>query len=217
MSDAVREMVNRDILKKRTSPPSPPLPPELLNHTVTSMDQWGNSTENVVNNFVTSSMFPVHQPGVALGGNSLWPRAALPYDPNYGYPISTPKLDYHVGYAVGKQSGFSPQQAHVIDHSYAQKYTQLGTGNSMPYLTVELKSEATGGTLWHAENQAAGSGTYCVTAMDWLLEQSKAFEKLQRLTLWPSRSLLLEDWWCSLSTGAFWRIELTTCLTSRAL
>lgn len=77
-----------------------------------------------------------------------------------------------MGYTIGKQSGFSPEEAHVIDHSYAQKYTQPGTGNIMPYLTLELKSEATGGALWHAENQAAGSGTYCVRAMEWLLDQA---------------------------------------------
>ena len=217
MSDAVRGMVNTDILKKRTSPP---LPPELLNHTVTSMDQWGNSTENVVNNFVTSSMFPVHQPGVALGGNSLWPRAALPYDPNYGYPISTPKPDYHVGYAVGKQSGFLPQQAHVIDHSYAQKYTQPGTGNSMPYLTVELKSEATGGTLWHAENQAAGSGTYCVKAMEWLLEQAKASENATEIDTVAfsiaatGRLVVLSIHWRSLEDRAYYMSYVKSFVTT---
>ena len=48
----------------------------------------------------------------------------------------------------------------------------------MPFLTVELKSEATGGMLYHAEHQAAGSGTYCVKAMEWLLEQTKASQKI---------------------------------------
>ena len=42
----------------------------------------------------------------------------------------------------------------------------------MPFLVAELKSNATGGNTWHAQNQAAGSGTYCVSAMKWLLDQA---------------------------------------------
>ena len=171
ISQEVRSLLDTDILKKRTSPP---LSQDELKDTMESMNKWGGSTENVTNSLITSSMFPVHQPGISLGGNSPWPRAALPYDQDFGYPISTPKPDYHVGYETGKKSGFSAQQAHVINHPYARPYTQPGTGNCLPFLTLELKSEATGGTLYHAENQAAGSGTYSLRAMEWLLDQAKA-------------------------------------------
>ena len=37
---------------------------------------------------------------------------------------------------------------------------------------LELKSEATGGTLWTAENQAAGSGACCVNVARWLLREA---------------------------------------------
>ena len=171
ISQEVRSLLDTDILKKRTSPP---LSQDQLKGTMESMNKWGGSTENVTNSFITSSMFPVHHSGISLGGNSPWPRTALPYDPDFGYPISTPKPDYHVGYEIGKKSGFSAQQAHVINHPYARPYTQPGTGNCLPFLTLELKSEATGGTLYHAENQAAGSGTYSLRAMEWLLDQAKA-------------------------------------------
>ena len=174
MSPDIKDLVDKHILKQRSSPP---LSQDILNNTVTSMNQWGSSTENVVNNFMSSAMFPVTRPNLGHGGNSPWPRAALPYDPDYGYGISAPKPDYHIGYAVGKKSGFSARQAHVLDHPQAQKYTQPGTGNILPFITVELKSEATGGTLFHAENQAAGSGTYSVRAMEWLLDQAKAESK----------------------------------------
>jgi hypothetical protein len=171
VSPAVRTLMDTNILKTRTSPP---LSDDRLIHTMTSINKWGSSTENVVNSFISSDMFPVHQEGIGLGGNSQWPRAALSYNPDYGYPISTPKPDYHVGYAIGPESGFSAQQAHVIDHKQAKPYTQPGTGNVLPFLTVELKSEATGGTLFHAENQAAGSGTYSLRSMEWLLDKAKA-------------------------------------------
>ena len=171
MSPGIQELVQANILKGRSSPP---LSQNVLNNTVTSMNLLGSSTGNVVNNFMSSAMFPVARSNLGHGGNSIWPRAALPFDPDYGYGISTPKPDYHVGYAIGKKSGFTAQEAHVLDHTRAQNYTQPGTGSILPFITVEMKSEATGGTLFHAENQAAGSGTYSVRAMEWLLDQAKA-------------------------------------------
>ena len=35
-----------------------------------------------------------------------------------------------------------------------------------------MKSEAMGGTLWHAENQAAGSGACCVNSKRWLYSEA---------------------------------------------
>lgn len=171
ISKEIRSLLDTHILKKRTSPP---LSHDVLKITGESMNEWGSSTENVVNSFISSPMFPIHRSGIGLGGNSPWPRAALPYNQDFGFPISTPTPDYHVGYDTGIKSGFSAQQAHVINHPQARPYTQPGTGNVLPFLTVELKSEATGGTLYHAENQAAGSGTYSLRAMEWLFDQANA-------------------------------------------
>lgn len=171
ISPAVRQFLDQEILKARTSPP---LLYEAVDNTMTSMMNWGNSTENVVNGFINSQMFPAQRQGVSIGGNSQWPTAALPYDPNYGLAMAAPKPDFHVGYTPGIDSGFSKNGCGVIDHPYATLYTKPGTGTALPFLTVELKSEATGGTLYQAENQAAGSGTYILRAIDWLLDQAKA-------------------------------------------
>ncbi|KAI4157092.1 MAG: hypothetical protein LQ342_008530 [Letrouitia transgressa] len=171
ISPAVRQLLDREILKKRTSPP---LSYEAVDSTMTSMIKWGNSTENAVNGFINSHMFPAQQQGVSIGGNSQWPTAALPYDPNYGLHMAAPKPDFHVGYTPGIDSAFSKNGRGVIDHPCATAYTKPGTGNILPFLTVELKSEATGGTSYQAENQAAGSGTYSLRAIDWLLDQAKA-------------------------------------------
>ena len=35
-----------------------------------------------------------------------------------------------------------------------------------------MKSEAMGGTLWHAENQAAGSAACCVNAIRWIFREA---------------------------------------------
>lgn len=171
ISQEVRNLLETDILKKRASPP---LPQDLHESTGESINKWGSTPKHVLNSFVSSPIFPIHQAGISPEGNTLWPRAALPSNQDYRFPISTPKPDYHVGYDIGVKSGFSAQQFNVIDHPQAQPYTQPGTGNVLPFLIVELKSEATGGTLYHAENQAAGSGTYSQRAMEWLLDQAKA-------------------------------------------
>ena len=87
ISKEVRSLLDTDILKRRTSPP---LSQDILKSTRESLNKWGSSTGNVVNSFVSSPMFPIHQPGIGLGGNSPWPRAALPYNRDFVFPISTP-------------------------------------------------------------------------------------------------------------------------------
>ena len=170
MSDDIKEMVKGEILKKRESPP---LSKDALNTAARSMARWANTNENVVSGLANSPLFPIRPQGLGLGGNSQWPTAALPYNPDYRIPLSPPKPDFHVGYPVGLDAPWSAQEARVVDHPYAQPYTQPATGNSLPFFTLELKSEATGGTLWHAENQAAGSGAYCVKAMQWLMQHAE--------------------------------------------
>ena len=173
MSEDIKEMVKGQILKKRESPP---LPKDVLNNAARSMARWANTNKNVVSGLANSPLFPIQLQGLGLGGNSQWPTAARPYHPDYRIPLSPPKPDFHVGYPVGLDAPWSAQEARVVDHPYAQPYTQPATGNSLPFFTIELKSEAAGGTLWHAENQAAGSGTYCVKAMQWLLQHAEPAE-----------------------------------------
>ena len=171
--DVITNMVQTQLFKPRTSPP---LSRDVLLKTVNQTDQWSVSTENVVSNLLNTPMFPLDRPGLALGGNSQWPSAALPTNPDYPHPVALPKPDFHLGYPIGRRSEWSSREAAVVDHPHALPYTQPGTGNRLPFLTLELKSEATGGTLWHAENQAAGSGTCCVKAMEWLLSQAYALQ-----------------------------------------
>lgn len=41
---------------------------------------------------------------------------------------------------------------------------------------VEMKSEAAGGTIYVAENQAAGSGSHSVNALLWLLREASTYD-----------------------------------------
>lgn len=52
-------------------------------------------------------------------------------------------------------------------------YTQPTAENVFPFLLVEIKSEAKKGTIWHAENQAAGGGAHCVNSIRWLLHEAE--------------------------------------------
>ena len=118
-------------------------------------------------------MFPLkHSRGIGEGGNTLWSTDPLPNNPRYQYPLAGPKPDVHLGYSTGQRSQWSFEESNVIDHRVAQPYTQPARDNTFPFLIFEIKSEAAGGTLWHAENQAAGSGSRSVSALSWLLDQA---------------------------------------------
>ena len=45
-----------------------------------------------------------------------------------------------------------------------------------PFLMAEMKSEAAGGTIYVAENQAAGSGSHAVNALLWLLREAGTYD-----------------------------------------
>lgn len=57
----------------------------------------------------------------------------------------------------------------------ARPYTLPARGNAFPFVSVEMKSEVAGGTLYVAENQAAGSGSHCVNSLLWLLQQAASY------------------------------------------
>ena len=169
ISPEVQYLLDTRILIKRTSPP---LSQETLRSARMDMSQWGNSTENAYNQAMSSVMFPVRRLGLNLGGNNQWSTATLAPNPDFPIGISTPKPDYHLGYANNHTAGFTAKQAFVLSHPYAKPHLKPGTDNALPFLTFELKSEATGGSLYVAENQAAGSGTCSLRAVRWLLDQT---------------------------------------------
>ena len=175
----VRALINEKILK---SPSSPPLPEECVREVKIMAEYLVESAEASVSSLIRTAMFPLRLPGVIFeGGDTQWATEALPQNPNYGLAVSAPKPDLHYGYAPGQLSTWSPKENVVVDHVFARPYTQPARGNKFPFLVFELKSEATGGTLWHAENQAAGSGTCCVSGLLWLLKQADP-ERTRRLT-----------------------------------
>ena len=162
----LRRFMQNTILCEETSHP---LAQEILEDNVKRMIKAASSTEAIVTEFVSSDLFPVGRE-LARGGNSPWPTVALPRNPDYPQGIATPKPDYHIGYT--SERNFTPRELGLVTHPFTKPYMQPGKGTILPFLVVELKSAATGGTLRHAEYQAAGSGTAAVANIIWVYEQA---------------------------------------------
>ena len=170
MPKEVREMMDKQVLKGRSSPE---LSKDVVEKIVTKAVDLANSAEANISSLLSTEMFPIDHPDISDGGNTLWSTEGLPSDPIYDEVLlAAPKPDYHYGYPIGQGSDWTRQESSVADHPFARPYTQPARGNKFPFFALELKSEATGGTLWHAENQAAGSGSHCVKAMRGVLKEA---------------------------------------------
>ena len=166
----LRDFANECILKQRLSPQ---LGDDVVSKVVNVAEELADSSEGPTNKLLRTPMFPIDHAGIAEGGNTPWNIIALPKDPEYEHSLAAPKPDAYLGYSRGQQSGWSTSQYNVISHLRARPYTQPGRGNTFPFLVFELKSEAAGGTLYAAENQAAGSGSHSVNALSWLLQEAQ--------------------------------------------
>ena len=166
--EALRKFVDRDILKTRT----PKLSPEAIAATMKKAIMMADSAEGNIYDLVGTAMFSVKRDDVSIGGNTPWSGDALPRSTQYSNSLATPKPDVYIGYTTDMQSTWTIKENAVVDHPAAVPYTRPTRSSCFPFLVFELKSEAAGGTLWQAENQAAGSGSHCVNSMRWFLREA---------------------------------------------
>ena len=164
----LRSFLDSKILTER----SMKLLPEAIADAVQTALNIADSAEGNVYDLVNTATLPIKRSDVGRGGNTPWATEGLPRNEEYGIPLAAAKADSHCGYPIDQRSTWTAKENAVIDHRVARRLTQPARGNSLPYLVLELKSEATGGTLWQAENQAAGSGACCVNAARWLLREA---------------------------------------------
>ncbi|KAL8745630.1 MAG: hypothetical protein Q9190_002261 [Brigantiaea leucoxantha] len=167
MPEELRTFVNTQILKQRESS----LEDEAISKVLDTAEEIANSTEYTTSELFKTAMFPFEHPGIVKGGGSQWNTIALPNDPECALNLSAPKPDIHFGYRASLR-GWSRAQFNVFTHPAARPYSQPVRGATFPFLMVEAKSEATGGTIHVAENQAAGSGSHSVNSMLWLLGEA---------------------------------------------
>lgn len=161
----LREFLDTEILRRPTSKISP----EEASTTINTASNMADSAD--IRDLIGTAMFPVKRFDVGRGGNTPWSTDAMPRSTQYPHSLATPKPDVHIGYPTDMQSNWTSDENAVVDHRVATPYTRPARGNSFPFLVFELKSEAAGGTLWQAENQAAGSGAHCVNSMRWFLRE----------------------------------------------
>ncbi|KAI4200210.1 MAG: hypothetical protein LQ350_004068 [Teloschistes chrysophthalmus] len=174
ISKELRTFIDTHILKQRLSQLSPIEVAEV----VQCVPGIANDVENDVYELVNTPMFPIRRLGMKRGGNTPWYNDGLPRGTVGTTPLSIPKPDIHCGYPpteTYEQTFWSDEEGEVIGHDKISRLAAPTISNSFPFFVLEVKSEATHGTLLHAERQAAGSGGYCVNAMRTLLgEASKA-------------------------------------------
>ena len=169
ISKEIQELLDTQILKGRGSPPLTEA--EVFDVVDTATDLL-DYAEGKVSDLIETKAFPVKRRGIAEGRNVQWSTDALPSNPNYPHQLSAPKPDRHYGYPLGHKSDWTDEEMAVVDHRTAQPYTQPTRENLFPFLMLEVKSEATGGVLYVAENQAVGSGVHSVESLRWLLRQA---------------------------------------------
>lgn len=169
MPDKLREYVNTEILRRRE-------PAELDDRSVSNVikvaARIAESAESQTAKLIATVMFPIENDGIVEGGNSQWSTVALPNNPQYPHTLSAPKPDLHLGYAYGQGSDWSLAQASVIGSAIARPYALPTRDNAFPFFMIEMKSEPAGGTLYEAENQAAGSGSCSVNTLLWLFKEA---------------------------------------------
>ena len=169
----LRTFLDSDILQERTSR----LPPEMVIEAKKAAVEIAESPEGNVFDLTNTATLPIKRSDVGRGGNTPWYVDALPRNKDYVYRLATPKADVHCGYPTDQRSTWKVKENAVIDHPVARRLTQPARGNCFPFLVFELKSEAMGGTLWQAENQAAGSAACCVSAVRWLYQEAYPSEE----------------------------------------
>ncbi|KAI4150797.1 MAG: hypothetical protein L6R39_002166 [Caloplaca ligustica] len=149
MPEELRTFASTQILNRRHSPQ---LGHEAISKVIDAVEELADSTEGPTAKLIRTDMFPFARAGIAEGGNSPWSTVPLPNNPGYQYDVSAPKPDTHFGYPTNQRSGWSYAQANVVIHPVVRPYAQPARGNTFPSLMVEMKSEATGGTLYGRES-----------------------------------------------------------------
>ena len=166
----LRTFIDSKILKERSTQLSPD---GIAKAVKTAVDISESPVGNVY--FLADTLtgvLPIKRGDVGFGRDTVWYTEGLPRNEAYEYSLAAPKPNLHCDYPMDHRSTFKVEEDAVIDHESARRLTQPTTSNCFPFLVCELNSEAVGGTLWQAENKAAGSGASCVNAARWIYREA---------------------------------------------
>lgn len=163
----VEELVTKHIRKARTSPP---LEEEKKASIKRKIQEVWDSPEPTVSDIITAPLFDLTDPALAHGRDILWSPKPLPRSTDY--PLVTPKTDRHLGFQPTLKSKWTRVELAAADHPKVRPYSQPTRENLFPSFLFEVKSEATGGTLYGAEGQLATAGFHRVSSLMWILDQT---------------------------------------------
>ena len=164
----VQEFVDKHIRKERSSPPLGSDEKARINEQI---EQGWNKAESMVSDILKTPLFPLKAPDIAEGRDTLWSAKPLPRNSDYPYALPAPKPDRHYGFLTSETSNWTVQELSVADHPRVRPYSQPTRENLFPSRLIELKSEATGGTLYAGEGQTALDGAHRVRSQLWMLDQ----------------------------------------------
>ena len=164
----VQTLVDKHIRKERKSPPLGDGEKAKIREQVGKV--W-DKAEAIVSDILKTSLFPFDAPSIAEGRGILWSTKPLPRNPDYPYALPAPKTDRHFGFLTSQDSDWTVQELATADHPRVRPYSQPTRENLFPSFLVELKSEATNGTIYAGEGQVAVSGVHRVRSLLWMLDQ----------------------------------------------
>ncbi|KAK7426746.1 hypothetical protein QQZ08_006782 [Neonectria magnoliae] len=177
----IQELLDSHILKSR--PESPPLSDEDVAKAVKTAAKLLNRAEGSMGGLTSTKAFPLERPdSIEEGNNIQWSSKPLPTNRVLPYRLAAPKPDRHFGYPSAADWDWTNEEMAVFYHPMALHYTQPARNTCFPFLALELKSEATGGSLHVAENQGVSSGVHMVASLRWILSQA-----------FPTRELAAKD------------------------
>ncbi|KAL7899360.1 hypothetical protein HDV63DRAFT_373033 [Trichoderma sp. SZMC 28014] len=162
----VEELVAKHIRKQRTSPP---LEEDKKASIRRQIQEIWDSSEPMISDIITAPLFELANPALAPGRHVLWSPKPLPQNPDY--PLVTPKIDRHLGFQPTLKSNWTRNELAAAEHPKVRPYSQPTEENLFPSFLFEVKSEATGGTLYGAEGQLATAGFHRVSSLMWILDQ----------------------------------------------
>ena len=168
MPEEIQKFVDKHIRKERGSPPLGDDDRLKINE---QLRKGWNEPEFVVADILSTSLFPINAPGVAEGRDLPWSTKPLPRNRGYTYSLSAPKPDRHYGYPTPLTSTWSMEELSVADHPQIKPYSQPTRSNIFPSRLIELKSEATNGTVYAGEGQAALGGAHRVRSQLEMLDK----------------------------------------------
>jgi hypothetical protein len=164
----VQALVTKHIRKERKSPQ---LGGDEKDKIIQSVEDIWHSAEPLVSDIITPPLFPRVAPGIKQGRDTMWSTKPLPRSPDYPYGLPAPKTDHHFGFPTSVTSDWTRQELAAADHPGVRAFSQPTRENLFPSFLVEVKSEATGGTLYGAEGQIATAGAHRVNSLIWMIDQ----------------------------------------------